>query len=202
LIFKNIFIIGKIFLDSLINKQMKKIYTFLMLTIITASFAQEDNNSEKFKPYHTLSGLLSHTVVKDGIKNGKADWINFPSFAIDYNFVFSPKWRVGLHNDVILEDFFIETTDTDGAKKEIERSEPIASVLVGGYKPGKHFTFEAGLGYEFSKAENFFLTRIGSEYSLELPKEWELIVNLVYDMKWNAYDSFTFGIGISKSFGK
>lgn len=84
----------------------------------------------------------------------------------------------------------------------MERSEPIASVLVGGFKPGKHFTFEAGIGYEISKEENLFLTRVGAEYSLELPKEWEFVANLIYDVKWDAYDSFAFGIGVSKSFGK
>jgi len=174
-----------------------------MLAVITVSYSQEEvNKAEKFKPYQSLSGLLSHTFVKNGIKEGKANWITFPSFAIDYNFTFSPKWRLGLHNDIILEDFIVETTNSEGAKSELERSEPIASVLVGGYKPGKHFTFEVGMGYEISKEENLFLTRIGSEYALELSKGWELIANLVYDVKWDAYDSFAFGIGVSKSFGK
>ena len=182
---------------------MKKIYCFLMFAVITTSFSQQsETKAEKFKPYHSISGLLSHTIIKDGIDEGKAEWVSFPSFAFDYNFVFSPKWRVGLHNDIIFEDFIVETTNSEGEKKELERSEPFATVLVGGFKPGKHFTFEAGMGYEFSKEEHLFLTRIGTEYSLELPKEWELIANLVYDVKWNAYDSFAFGIGVSKSFGK
>jgi len=170
-----------------------------MLAVISSSFSQEgESKSEKFKPYHSISGLLSHTIIKDGIRDGKTEWIAFPSFAFDYNFVFSPKWRIGLHNDVILEDFIVENKDCN----ELERSEPFATVLVGGYKPCKHFTLEAGMGYEFAKEEDLFLTRIGTEYALELPKEWELIVNLVYDMKWNAYDSFAFGVGVSKSFGK
>ena len=182
---------------------MKKIYCFLMFAVITSSFSQEgENKSEKFKPYHSISGLLSHTMIKDAIEEGNANWIAFPSFAFDYNFVFSPKWRIGLHNDLIFEDFIVETTNSEGDKQELERSEPIASVLVGGFKPGKHFTFEAGMGYEISKEENLFLTRLGAEYSLELPKEWELIANLVYDVKWDTYDSIAFGIGVSKSFGK
>jgi len=170
-----------------------------MLAIITSSYSQEgETQSGKFKSYHSFSGLLSHTMIKDGISEGKTEWISFPSFAFDYNFVFSPKWRIGLHNDLIFEDFIVENKDGN----ELERSEPFATVLVGGFKPGKHFTFEAGMGYEFAKEENLFLTRFGTEYAVELPHEWEFIVNLVYDIKWNAYDSFTFGIGVSKSFGK
>ena len=178
---------------------MKKIYCFLMFAIITSSFSQEsEGKKENFKPYHSISGLLSHTMIKDGIRDGKTEWIAFPSFAFDYNYVFSPKWRIGLHNDLIFEDFIVENKEGN----ELERSEPFASVLVGGFKPGKHFTFEAGMGYEFAKEEDLFLTRIGTEYAVELPNEWEFIVNLVYDMKWNAYDSFAFGVGVSKSFGK
>ena len=174
-----------------------------MLAVITSSFSQEgENKTEKFKSYHSISALLSHTMIKDGIRDGKTEWIAFPSFAFDYNFVFSPKWRIGLHNDLIFEDFIVASKNGEDETNELERSEPIASVLVGGFKPGKHFTFEAGMGYEFSKEENLFLTRIGTEYAVELPKEWELIVNLVYDVKWNAYDSFAFGVGVSKSFGK
>jgi hypothetical protein len=174
-----------------------------MFAVISSSFSQEgENTSEKFKPYHSITGLLSHTIIQDGIRDGKTEWIAFPSFAFDYNFVFSPKWRIGLHNDLILEDFIVETTNSEGDKIELERSEPIATVLVGGYKPGKHFTFEAGMGYEFAKEEDLFLTRLGTEYSLELPNEWEFVVNIVYDIKWDAYDSFAFGVGISKSFGK
>jgi len=170
-----------------------------MLAVISFSFAQEgETKSGKFEPYHSISALLSHTIIQDGIRDGKTERIAFPSFTFDYNFVFSPKWRVGLHNDVILQDFIVENKDGN----ELERSEPFATVLVGGYKPGKHFTFEAGMGYELAKEEDLFLTRIGTEYSLELPREWELVANVVYDMKWNAYDSFTFGVGVSKSFGK
>jgi len=103
-----------------------------MFAVITASFSQEtENKSEKFKPYHSISGLLSHTMIKDGIREGKSEWIAFPSFAFDYNFVFSPKWKVGIHNDLIFEDFIVESTNSEGEKKELERSEPIASVLVG-----------------------------------------------------------------------
>jgi hypothetical protein len=178
---------------------MKKKFCFFMLAIITSSFAQErETNTEKFKPYHTISGFLTHTVIKNAIQEDKTAWITFPSYAFDYNFVFNPKWRIGLHNDVIFEDFIVEKNNGN----ELERTEPFSAVLVGGYKLSKHFTIEAGMGCEFSKEENLVLTRIGSEYAVELPNEWEFIVNLVYDLKWNTYDSFALGVGVSKSFGK
>jgi hypothetical protein len=181
---------------------MRKIVCFCLLFVFSFSFSQVESQSEKFKSHHTASVFLSHTIVKDGIKDGKTQWVSFPSYALDYNFVFSPKWKIGLHNDVIFEDFIIEKKSGNAKTEVLERSEPFTTVLVGGFKPAKHFTFEVGMGYEFAKEEDLFLTRLGTEYAVELPKEWELVINVIYDLKWNAYDSFTIGIGLSKAFGK
>jgi len=57
------------------------------------------------------------------------------------------------------------------------------------------------MGGEFAKEENFMLTRAGVEYGVEIRNGWEVSGNLGYDFKWNAYDTWTIGIGIAKSFG-
>lgn len=176
---------------------MKKHIVILVLFLINNAFAQEQEN-ETFKPHHTLGFVVGHTNVSQGVENGDRKWLTLPSFALDYNYVFSPKWSIGLHNDLIIESFKVETSDDE----VLERTSPFASAIVGGYKPGKYFTFEAGLGGEFAKEESFALTRLGVEYGLEIHNGWEFIANVVYDIKWNAYDSWALGAGISKSFGK
>lgn len=176
---------------------MKKHFLIAVLFLMNNAFAQEQEN-EIFKPHHSLGFVVGHTHISEGSKDGDKKWLTFPSFALDYNYVFSPNWSIGLHNDLIIESFKVETSDGE----ILERSSPFASAIVGGYKPGKHFTFQAGLGGEFAKEENFALTRLGVEYGLEIRNGWEFIANVVYDIKWNAYDSWAIGAGISKSFGK
>lgn len=56
----------------------------------------------------------------------------------------------------------------------------------------------AGLGREFEKTESI---NIGVEYGVELPNNWELNFNLIYENKFNVYNSWMFGIGFSKIMG-
>lgn len=167
----------------------------IILLVILSSNWGSAQEIENFSKHHNVSFLLSHTYVSEGVVDGNREWLILPSVALDYNYFFSPKWSIGLHNDFIFENYKIEKDD-----EQFERTTPIASAVTAGYKPGAHFTYQFGLGGEFASEENFFLIRFGVEYNLELPKEWELIANFVYDVKWSAYDSYSIGIGISKSF--
>jgi hypothetical protein len=179
------------------NSKILKVKFVVIVAIVLISnftFGQEENI---FTKHHSVSLLLGHTYVSQGFVDNKREWLILPSVAFDYNFVFSEKWSVGLHSDVIFENFEVENSDIF-----FERSNPIAIALTTGFKPGEHFTYQFGLGGEFAKEENFFLTRFGVEYSLEMSKNWEFVANIVYDIKWNAYDSFTFGVGVLKSFGR
>ena len=177
---------------------MKKYTLILALLVSLETWAQESpNQEENFKSHHSVALLLGHTHLRKGASGNDTKWLSLPSIGLDYNYHFNPEWSIGLHNDIITENFAVEKTE---GNEVIERTKPIASLLTVGYKPGEHFTYQFGLGGEFAKEENFFVTRIGIEYSLELPKEFELLGNFGYDLKWKGYDSFAIGIGIAKIF--
>jgi hypothetical protein len=40
------------------------------------------------------------------------------------------------------------------------------------------------------------------EYACPICKGWEVFGALQYDIRWNAYDTWTIGLGISKALGK
>jgi hypothetical protein len=169
---------------------------FLLLPCIL--FAQEAHHElEPIEKKHKMSFLLSHTHISEGVKNGKKEWLTVPSFGFDYNYLLTPKWSIGLHNDLIIETFKVQKASDEIL---LERTTPIASAFVAGFKPGKSFTYEFGFGGEFAKEGNLLLTRVGIEYGLEITEHLELITNFVYDIKWNHYDSFVIGVGISKLF--
>jgi hypothetical protein len=165
-------------------------------------FSQEDEQKgkeEAFHPHHELGLVVGHAQVFEGRDaNGKKKTLSLASWGIDYNYIFHPKWGIGLHTDIIVEKF--EAEGEDGAV--IERNFPIAPALMGVYKPGGHWSVLLGMGIEFAEEENFGLTRAGVEYSGELQKRWEVFGSLSYDFKWNAYDTWVIGIGISKKLGK
>lgn len=165
----------------------------------TRSLAQ---TKEPFHPHHQFSLVLSHAHVFNGRdEEGNREVLLLPSWGIDYTYHFTRKWAIGLHTDFIIEKFAVQKNLARGEVKEtIERSYPIAPAIMGIYKGNEHWSFLLGIGGEFAKEEDFLITRAGIEYGYELPKAWEVLGSLGYDFKWNAYDTWTIGIGIGKSF--
>ena len=154
--------------------------------------AQEEH---EFHPHHSLGLIISHTQISQGIQeDGKRKWLSLPSWGINYNYVFHSKWAIGLHNDIIVEDFVVESASRE--TEALERSYPIASAVVVSFKPGKHFSFLLGSGGEFAENHNFFLLRAGFEYGLHINNRLELVANLVNDLKIKAYNSWAIGLGV------
>jgi hypothetical protein len=176
--------------------------SLLFLTCANQLVAQvkeeKKESEEEFKPHSSIGVVLSHAHVFAGKdENGKKKGLAMPTWGLDYNYHLSPKWAIGLHTDIIIESFKVEEHNGE----TIERSYPIAPALVGIYKANHHWSLMAGLGEEFAKEENFFLTRLGAEYGAEIRNGWEVFGSLSYDIKWTAYDTWVLGLGISKAFG-
>lgn len=195
---------------------------FLILSSFSFLQAQEHNiddqeqheaDSEHGKgheahKHHVISASINHTVIFGGVKNGNASSITLPSFGLNYTYFFNHKWAIGLHNDIILEDFFVKESrsfetrsgSNEGEVAVIERGTPIAACIMGIYKPLPYLGLMAGFGREFSSHEDFTVIRFGLEAPVHLPKNWELFGVLTYDINIDAYESLTYGIGIGKLF--
>lgn len=172
----------------------------------------QDEHHEGHHKKHAVSFVISHTHIRSGVKNNSGDnWMALPSFGISYNYSINEKWAIGLHNDIIIEEFTVEDPNAHGNEVElhknedteiegIERGRPIASAVMLTYKPHKHIALLAGGGMEFSKHENFALIRFGVEFPFHIPNDWEIFGGMSYDINIDAYDGFTFGFGIAKLF--
>ena len=137
---------------------------------------------------------LGHTHVSEGKIDGETEWLALPSWAINFDYWVSNKIGIGLQNDIILESFIIE----HGNEELLERSYPIASVPVIIYKPGNRLMLIAGVGAEFTEEQTLTMTRLGIEYGFHLPSNWEIGAALVWDNKWNYYNSWGLAITISR----
>jgi len=192
---------------------------FLLVTILIFfsdfySYSQETEHKKEQEEHHkkhAVSLVISHTHIRSGVKNDTGDkWISLPSFGINYNYAFNEKWALGLHTDIIVEEFIVEDKNESGneyfAKKGeaeisgIKRSFPIAPAIMLSYKPMEHLALMAGGGMEFSEEENFALVRFGVEVPFHIPNNWEIFGALTYDINIDAYDGLTFGFGIAKLF--
>ncbi|SHM80461.1 hypothetical protein SAMN05444266_11188 [Chitinophaga jiangningensis] len=152
-------------------------------------YAQEEK-------HHEIAVAIGHAHISKGLnESGDRKWLIAASWSLDYNYNFNKKWSLGLHNDIILDDFEVEREE-----KVINRSFPVSSCLVGAFRPVEKLAVMLGAGGEFASGESFFLGRIGVEYGVELPKSWELSPGITYDIKFNGYDTWVVSLGIGKKF--
>jgi len=165
----------------------------------------QDNNSLTNKQSHIgnegasrLTIGLGHTHVSEGKIDGDTKWLALPSWSLNYDYWLSNKLAIGIQNDLILESFIIE----HGNQELLERSYPIASVPVLLFKSGKRIVLIAGIGAEFAKESTLMMTRFGVEYGFHLPGNWEVSSALVWDNKWNYYNSWGLALTISKIWSK
>ena len=196
-----------------------KISTFLIVCLASLSTfsvrAQEEeshnhSNSEHKEFYHHYIGLsIGHTHISGGVRDGETKWLALPSFGLSYVYAFNPKWAIGLHNEMIVEDFVVQSSrlepsairsGSDEDVTTIKRGRPFAVAVVGIYKIHKHIGLLAGGGMEFSEHEDFTLVKIGAEFPYHFAPGWEMFGTLSADFKIDAYNSFSFGFGVAKLF--
>lgn len=181
-------------------KHSKIVGSFCCILILS-SFNAIAQEQDEFRPYHRVAFVLSHAHVPSAVGRDGKEWLTLPAFGLDYDYSFSRRWTAGIHSDLIVENFLVES-NLGNDERVLERSRPVAIAAVAGFKPVEHLTCVLGFGAELAKEENLFLARLGAEYGWEVSQNWEIAVSLMYDLKWDAYDTWVFGFGASRSFGK
>lgn len=145
-------------------------------------------------PHHRIALLLGHTHVP---ANAEGDGMLIPSWGLDYEYWFNPRWGLGLHTDLELQTFLIDRSGED----LLERDYPLVLTLDALYKPWKGLVIQLGPGYELERNENFYLVRVGLEYEIEMGhRNWDLSPSVFYDTRIDAYDSWSIALGVGKRF--
>ncbi|WP_442588256.1 hypothetical protein ACSBL2_19640 [Pedobacter sp. AW31-3R] len=177
---------------------------FLALLLLQFAFftiplsAQEHTPHKPAAAAHKFTLAMGHAHIHEGIENDEKKWLMMAAWSLNYDYMFNSKWSLGLHNDVIFEDFSVEEHLADQDETILEREKPLATKLVGSFKTGKHVSIMLGIGDEITKSENLFLSTAGIEYGWHIGDSWEIGAELCYDLKWKSYDTWILGFGISK----
>jgi hypothetical protein len=205
----------------MVNRKLFYLFFFLILCFVIPTRAQESGKKKEIHheqeteqhpshhKKHVLSASINHTIIFSGVKNGETQTSVFvPSFGLNYTYFFNNKWALGLHNDIILEDFLVKgesssepaTKSSDEEITVIERGRPVSMAIMAIYKPIQNLGIMAGAGMEFSSHEDYAVIRFGLEAPVHLPQNWEVYGTITYDIMIDAYTSLTYGIGIAKLF--
>jgi len=183
---------------------MRSVILPLLLAILvlpgSRMFGQETNDhshqeaeaSESFR-HHRLALLLAHTHVST---RNRKEGLLIPTYGLDYEYWFNKRWALGLHTDLELQTFIVQTEH----EEELERDYPLVVTLDLLWRPWKGLVFELGPGYEFEKNEDLFLIRMGVSYEIELPHHWDLAPTFFYDSRFESFDTYTLGLVIGRRF--
>ena len=169
-----------------------------------------EHEEHEFKKF-SIGGAFSHAHISSVVNSeGDKEWLNLPSYGLYFNYWLNQKWGIGLHSDIIIEEFDVEDPNADEqhaakstseeASANIERGTPIAAAIVLMYQPLEHLVLVAGGGMEFSKHEDFALIRFGVDIPFEMGHHWEVFGTATYDINIDAYDSYNLGLGVAKRF--
>lgn len=179
------------------NRRLRKVIVMAFCFCIHYVHAQENNSAEE-NLHHRLSLGISHTytTVSNETTNEKHHFVA-ATIGLNYELWFNKKWALASYNDISMQSFTIEQKPEG---EDVSREYPLLITLVGIYKPGNHWLFFAGPGKEFELEKNYAVIKTGIEYGVHLSKNWEIGFGSDYDIKIDGYNSWLFGISVSKIF--
>lgn len=148
-------------------------------------------NRHSIFPHVRVAGFISHTFIPSVVEG---DRFAIPSYGLDLEYWINDRVGIGLHNDIELESFVIESNDHE----QIVREYPVVSTLDLLIKPWKGLAFQVGPGIEMDKHGSYYLMRVGVEYEVELWHHWDLYPTFFYDTRTDGYSTFSFGLGVGK----
>lgn len=138
---------------------------------------------------------MAYSFLKNQLDENTDNILVAPTVGLNYDFRVGEKWGLGLHSDIVLQQYKVEDHNDETV---LVRENPVALVLVGLFEPLPSLMLIAGYGIELEAHENIQLLRFGVEYGFHLPGNWELGFALEFDRKINTYNSWVFGVGFSK----
>jgi hypothetical protein len=166
--------------------------SFLMAFVLLSGFVSAQEATEEFHQKIRGAIMMGNSHMPKATEGGNHVAI-IPVWGFDVDYYFHKRWSVAIQGDVKLQSFEVENDNV-----VVERSYPFAVATVIHYHALRHWSFFAGPGIELEKHENFYLGKIGTEYSFEITDNFEIALNFAYENKQEVYDGWTFGIAFNK----
>ncbi|MCK4828277.1 hypothetical protein KA005_71775 [bacterium] len=128
---------------------------------------------------------------------GEKQFLTIPVIGLDYEYWFSHKFALGLHNELELASYIMEKDH----EEHLDREYAIVMALVAVYEPAHGLAFFAGPGYEIEGNLSFMIFMLELEFGKVFEDGWSVGVVLSYDIK-PGFGALSTGLTIGKRFGK
>jgi hypothetical protein len=181
--------------------RIKKIFLFTIICILNYSAKSQENVADTESEthplkHHRVSLIIGHGHVFGAETTSGGNLVTIPTWGIDYSYWINHNYGVGLKSDIEIINYVVESSEGEF----IERDNPVIVSIIFLYHTRKGWNFLTGPGIEFEEHENLFIYRIGAGYEFHIANHWDFAPEIIFDIKEKGIGSFTWGIGVGKSF--
>jgi len=157
---------------------------------------EESKHEELYK--HSLGLFVGYTFIPNTLSSGENETFVAPTIGLDYTYKFNHKIALGVQNEFELASYEIEREHNE---ETLKREYAYVTALVFIYEPVEWWSVFAGPGFEFEPHENFFVSRLGTEFIKKFEDGWSIALTFIVDFK-KLNTTPALGITIMKGLGK
>lgn len=173
---------------------MRNLFIFAFLLAFAHGFAQENE-----RPW-SASIMIGHHRIINGINiDGNTTGLLVPSWSFGLNRELNEKWFIGVHVDLIVQPYIVETGSNKNEPDEvntIEREFPVTPAFIVGRRFGEYHSVIFGAGAEIESSESFAVLRLGYELAFPITDRVEALASLDFDYRLEGYNSYSLLAGV------
>ena len=130
----------------------------IQLTDVSARDVGEESHESHALPGHRITLIMANSLVDNSFTEESGNILVVPTFGFYYDYFMNERWGVGLHTDILVQQFKVEK---HGDKRQIVRGNPVGIAGMVLFRPHRRWVLMAGYGFELEKNENFQMFGIG-----------------------------------------
>lgn len=150
-----------------------------------------DDQDHKYK----IAIAPGYSLIPAGFDDaGGNESVFAPSIGLDFFYSLNHKFSLGVVADLELANYLVNFD-----RESLQRERALILALIGTYEVLPQWALLVGGGIELERHKNLGVVRLGTEYEIELGKEWSLGPSLFFDIK-EAFSVWAFSVAIGKRF--
>ena len=111
------------------------------------TIAENQDNS-----FHNITLVTGSAFIANSFSDNSNDVLIVPAYGLNYDYQINGKWGVGIHTDILLQQFKIEK---HGTEEEVVRENPVAISAILSYKLHNRWKIIGGYGVEMEQMKIF-----------------------------------------------
>lgn len=172
---------------------LRCVLLLISLLFFDQSYCQ--HHEDEMITHHRVVVSSNISIIPEGVDLSNTLLV-VPSLGIDYEYFFNERWAISSKNDIILQQYVIESRE-DG--KIIERQRVFVTTVTGVWEAFRGFSIFLGGGVEWEADKNYGLIKVGVEYKIALNGRFDVAIPLYWDVK-EEYSTISTGISLGINF--